>query len=104
MGPVPIPWGFPNGPFGPHCGTGVGATWLPDGNAQRTKACKDHDKCYGTCANGDPLHKEKCDIQFLEDEVGLVYFWGVNSTQSAQNAYDKEQEKACEEPECDGNQ
>ncbi len=93
--PKPIP-----GPFGPHCGSGAGATWIPDGSAQRTQACKNHDKCWGTCADGDPYHKEKCNIQFLNDGAGLAYFGAVNMTDAGQEAYDQAQKEACDDDDC----
>jgi len=81
------------GPFGPVCGSGSNASWIPDGPWK--EACQNHDDCYSTCRVGRLL----CDIKFLYDSDGnLLYFGfiralGANPYKDAQNASCCNQEK-----------
>ncbi len=53
------------GPFGPVCGTGAGAYFIPDGyfTADFQTACQAHDDCYSTCG----IAKGDCDAKFVKD-------------------------------------
>jgi hypothetical protein len=70
------------GPFGPVCGSGRGATWIPDGPWK--DACQKHDDCYSRCG-ADRL---QCDIDFWFDSWNTVYFLSVRrfGDQPFQNA------------------
>lgn len=37
-----------------------------------TEACKNHDRCYGTCHNGNDWGKTLCDENFFEDMMKEV--------------------------------
>ena len=53
-----------------HCGLwGTSMTTMIPDRMQKhfDNACKKHDVCYGTCANGNKNHKKKCDCVLLED-------------------------------------
>ena len=52
---------IPPGPFGPVCGSGGNASWVPDGIF--TGACQRHDDCY----NCSGTAKKKCDDNFCEE-------------------------------------
>jgi RHS repeat-associated protein len=97
--PKDIP-GFGSGPFGPSCGSGAAAFFIPDGLFK--DACENHDACYDTCGAG----KEACDLNFLSDMVsscaGLVncsifgagtYYLAV--TFRGRDLYDRAQEESC---------
>ena len=60
------------GPFGPVCGSGPTASWIPDGVWR--DACQQHDDCYSTCG-ADRL---QCDMDLLINSWGnLTYFLAV---------------------------
>ena len=60
------------GPFGPVCGSGPTASWIPDGVWR--DACQQHDDCYSTCG-ADRL---QCDMNLLINSWGnLTYFLAV---------------------------
>lgn len=88
--------------FGPHCGPeGKPITrWIPDGGKDSIvqKACEKHDECYGTCADGDPDHKKKCDLQFFLDGAPVDYTVFVMVFGGP--SYDAAQDEACDEEEC----
>lgn len=67
-GPVPASYFTPTGPFGPVCGTGWNATWVPDGPWK--DACQRHDDCYSECGSV----QMDCDIDFLLDSSNIYYF------------------------------
>ena len=77
------------GPFGPLCGSGPSASWVPDG--QFSEACKKHDACYGTCG----MPKALCDLMFLAGTGSIAYFTAV--TAFGQQPYNKAQENTCNE-------
>ena len=82
-----LPWPWPNGgPFGPVCGSGSGATFIPDGRFK--DACRKHDECYGTCGKT----KEQCDLELCTNGAYLYGFLldGALSGPS-KKAYDKAQ-------------
>lgn len=62
------------------------------------KACENHDECYGTCADGDPDHKKKCDLQFFLDGAPVDYT--VFVMVFGGSSYDAAQNEACDEEEC----
>jgi RHS repeat-associated protein len=83
-------YGLPGllGPFGPVCGSGSSATWIPDGPFKR--ACEFHDKCYGTCG----ASKATCDLTFLLLSGSPLYYGAV--TFFGGDAYEKAQKQSCE--------
>jgi RHS repeat-associated protein len=97
------------GPFGPNCGTGSGASWIPDGYvaARFTAACQAHDNCYGTCG----ASKSSCDSKFFDDlrracggilnfscyAVAYVYYSAVAEGPVPERAYSNAQEAACKD-------
>ena len=78
--------------FGPVCGSGSSARYIPDGFAK--KACEAHDKCYGTCGKS----KEFCDMMFLIDSNNPWYYEMVDLFGDA--AYEDAQKEACNEKGC----
>jgi RHS repeat-associated protein len=79
------------GPFGPVCGAEgtAQATWIPDGPWK--DACQKHDDCYAICG----IPKLYCDMEFLINSDNVIYYTAVY--RFADSAYDRAQEKACEE-------
>ncbi|MCR4304499.1 MAG: RHS domain-containing protein, partial [Gallionella sp.] len=71
MGGLAPPYRNPNGPFGPVCGSGSSASWIPDGPWKG--ACQKHDDCYSKCG----ASRLQCDIDFLSDSGNPAYFVGV---------------------------
>jgi hypothetical protein len=67
-GPFPTPTPY-QGPFGPDCGSGANASWVPDGPWKG--ACQNHDKCYSKCG----VSRFQCDIDFLFDSYGNVTYF-----------------------------
>ena len=62
------------GPFGPVCGSGYSATWIPDGPWKG--ACEKHDRCYEKCG----ANRLQCDIDFWFDTAGnTIYFIGIRA-------------------------
>ncbi|BBG66160.1 Rhs family protein [Hydrogenimonas sp.] len=64
------------GPFGPICGSGPGASWIPD---ITPNACLKHDICYEKCANscGGESCKIQCDLNLWDDNplYGSATYW-----------------------------
>src|SRR5581483_2465066 len=87
-GPISFVEAIGPGPFGPVCGSGPGATWIPDG--PWTKACELHDKCYETCG----VSKLMCDLKFIADGGNIVYFIAV-VTFGRQPFKDAQNESCC---------
>jgi len=88
-----FPWPWPNGgPFGPVCGSGSSATYIPDGPFK--EACESHDRCYSTCG----ANKTVCDFIFLLESGSPGYFGAV--TLFGGSAYEEAQEEACEGNNC----
>lgn len=54
---------------GEYCGPGPFDFFIRDKylGCDFTEACKNHDKCYNDCHNGDLYWKNVCDEQFRED-------------------------------------
>ncbi|VAW74333.1 hypothetical protein MNBD_GAMMA15-1337, partial [hydrothermal vent metagenome] len=87
---MPLPNG---GPFGSVCGSGSGATFIPDGRFK--DACRKHDECYGTCGKT----KEQCDLELCTNGACLYGFLldGALSGPS-KRAYDEAQkENGCDD-------
>jgi RHS repeat-associated protein len=84
--------GTRNGPFGPACGSGGSATWIPDGSWKR--ACEFHDTCYGTCG----ANKEVCDLMFLL-KTGNLFYYGAISLFGGE-PFEEAQSKACDQDTC----
>ena len=77
--------GIPDGPFGPVCGSGHNASWIPDWIWKN--ACQNHDDCYGKCES-DRL---RCDINLLKDSGNIYYFIAVRLL--GKHPYDDAQKK-----------
>lgn len=76
------------GPFGPVCGSGRGATWIPDGPWK--DACQKHDECYSKCG----ASRWECDIRFLFDSNGNVtYFLAIR--QFGRGPFEAAQAESC---------
>jgi len=84
--------GSTNGPFGPICGSGSSAAWIPDRPWQR--ACEFHDACYATCG----ADKEVCDLTFLLMGGNLFYYGAISMFGGG--PYEEAQEKACKQGGC----
>ena len=80
----------PVGPFGPVCGSGQGATLIPDGPWK--DACKIHDKCYSECGGPSKL---KCDLDFLKNSGNIYYFAGT--FWFGKDSFDEAREDCCGE-------
>ena len=73
------------GPFGPICGSGPTASWIPDG--LWGDACRKHDDCYSKCG----ANKQVCDLNFLKQSGNIFYYvavtlYGSGPFQDAQKA------------------
>jgi RHS repeat-associated protein len=68
--------GYSKGPFGPVCGSGPSASWIPDGffGYDFTPACQQHDDCYGDCKTPKAI----CDLNLLIGTKSLLYFFAVS--------------------------
>jgi RHS repeat-associated protein len=85
--------GMPWPEFGPVCGSGSSAGFVPDGPFK--DACRKHDECYGTCGKT----KEQCDLELCTNGACLYGFLldGALSGPS-QSAYHKAQkESGCDD-------
>ncbi|RZV58856.1 MAG: RHS repeat protein [Pseudomonadales bacterium] len=77
--------------FGPVCGSGASARFVPDGRF--TDACQKHDDCYGGCGNS----KEQCDLNLCTDGACLYGFMLSTVFSGASgNAFDDAQ-KGCDD-------
>jgi RHS repeat-associated protein len=83
----PIGWGLPPGPFGPVCGSGTSAAWIPDGPWK--DACQKHDECYSRCG----ASRFQCDIDFFFDSGNAAYFIGV--TVGGRQPFQEAQKESC---------
>ena len=77
------------GPFGPVCGSGPNATWIPDGPWK--SACEKHDKCYETCE----ASRLMCDFRFIADGGSILYFIAIRA--GGRDPYEKAQSKCCKQ-------
>ncbi|MGB5324716.1 MAG: RHS repeat-associated core domain-containing protein [Pseudomonadales bacterium] len=77
--------------FGPVCGSGANARFVPDGPF--TDACRKHDECYGDCSKS----KEQCDLELCTNGACLYGFLLSSVFDGASgDAYDDAQ-KECDD-------
>ena len=86
------------GPFGPVCGSGYSATWIPDGPWK--DACQKHDECYEKC----DISRLQCDIDFLFDSYGNVTYFLFVRRFGEQPFQDAQKESCCSQDKQGGTQ
>ncbi len=86
------------GPFGPVCGSGYSATWIPDGPWKG--ACQKHDDCYSRCG----ASRLDCDIKFLFDSYGNVTYFFFVRRFGEQPFQDAQKESCCDQKKQGGTQ
>ncbi|NNC55843.1 MAG: hypothetical protein HKO07_09010, partial [Pseudomonadales bacterium] len=79
--------------FGPVCGSGASARFVPDGPF--TGACKKHDDCYAGCGNS----KEQCDLNLCTDGACLYGFMLSSVFSGASSSAFDDAQKGCDD--CD---
>lgn len=79
--------------FGPVCGSGASAKFIPDGRF--TDACQKHDRCYGICGKS----KEQCDLELCLNGACL---YGFSLYSIFKNSSNKAYKEAQKESDCDG--
>ena len=86
--------GAARGPFGPVCGSGRNASFIPDGIYRQ--ACANHDRCYETCGKS----KLDCDYALVMDGAP-IYALFLLFSDDAEEAYNNAQDEAgCNDGHC----